>query len=214
MKKALILFLIASLLLAGCKKNVGNIPQESAAVTTETTEAGSGEKPRFEHEWQALYYDELAKYIDIPGAMFNIYDLDADGTPELLLSEGGFHAAGGALYTVCQGELINLGSYGGWGEFQYDFERNFIYSGYTQMGSEWFTVYSFENGGITKVVSFYSYDGAFPDTEEEYKINDEAISQEVFNAEYEKYSFEDRKDFIVRKYDITQSTIERILRQY
>ena len=232
MQKALTLILIASMLIVGCDKNIDNIAEESTvdlteasvviaetalpeSTVTEISETITDEKPQFEHDWQVLYYDELTKYIKNSAARFNIYDLDGDGTPELLFSEGGYHAAGGALYAVHMGELIYLGTYGGWGEFEYDFERNYIHSSFWQMGSGFLTICSFENSKTTVVVSLYFYDGSFPSApEKEYKINDEEVSEDVFNAEYEKYSFESREDFIVRKYEVTQSTIESVLRQY
>ena len=147
--------------------------------------------------------------------MFNIYDIDEDGIPELLLSEGAYHAAGGTLYTAYLDKLACLGEYGGWGEFQYDPERKYIHSSFFQMGSGYLSIYSFENGETTEIISFYMYNGSFPSAPEaEYKINDEDVPEDVFNAEFEKYSFDIREDFIVRKYDTTQSTIESVLKQH
>lgn len=84
-----------------------------------------------------------------------------------------------------------------------------------QAGSEFRTIFSFENGEVAEIISFYSYDGCFPSSpKEEFRINDEIVSEAVYNAEFEAYPFECQDDFIIRKYDTTESTIENVLREY
>ena len=232
MRMSITLILIASMLLAGCSKDINNIVDESVSDTpsdsvivpeitipessvTENSEVITNEKPQFEHDWQSLYYDELTKYTESPMVMFNIYDIDEDGIPELLLSEGAYHFASGTLYTVYLDKLVYLGEYGGYGEFQYDPERKYIHSSFFHMGSGHLAVFSIENGEATAVCFFSMYNGSLPSMPEvKYKINDEDVPEDVFNAEYEKYSFDIREDFIVRKYDTTQSTIESVLKQH
>ena len=223
MKKVLIFIFIASMLMAGCNENVAGSADTSANVAEtappesavpEVNEIVTVKAPQFEHDWQTLFYDELTNLNGlIP--MFNIYDLDGDGVPELLFSEDPCHAASVALYTVYQGKLVFLGDYGSWGEFEYDFERNYIHSYYWQMGSGSFHIRSFENGKVDDVVSLHSYDGSFSTLPEEaYEINGEEVSEDVFNKEFEKYTFTAREDFISRKYELTPDTIESVLRQY
>ena len=161
-------------------------------------------------DWQALFYDELSKYIDSPKAMFNICDLDGDGTPELLLSKDDYHAASGEIYTIDQGTLKHLGDYGGWGEFQYDFERNYIHSSFMAQGSTQLSIYQLENGAAVEVISFFDpYYLSMSEGEPE--INGERVSPATYRAEYEKYDFASRDDFCVRKYDINESEIVRVL---
>lgn len=227
MKKILMMCFIALALMVGCDEDIGTAAYEDAADSKITDEAMASEvaeielrerinnePPQFEYDWQCLYYDALIDYIGDPVAMFNIYDLNGDGTPELLLSKASFHAASGSLYSIYEGEVVCFGEYGSWGEFQYDFERNYIHSGFFQMGSLYLNIFSFENGEIAPVVSLYAYDGSFPSIPEEYKINDDVVTQEEFNAEYAKYTFDFREDFSVRKYHTTQREIENVLKQY
>lgn len=221
MKKLLLVIFIASLFMTGCNKSVVNSAETSAievetippeSTVTVKSETITNAKPQFEHDWQVLYYDKLIEYVDDPEVMFNIYELNGEGTPELLISEGTYHTAGGVIYTVSQGKLIRLGGYGSFGEFQYDFERNFIHSRFWQGGSEELSIHSFENGEIAQIVYFYQFEGSsYPMIKEKYVVNDEKVSKDVFNAEYERYAFDVREDFIVRKHYPIQSMIESVL---
>lgn len=247
MKMMSLVVLIALLIVSGCVNNTGNsfmadaseskvefessasmevtentektFPAEShISSVTEATEATINEKPQFEHNWQTLYYDVLLKYIDTL-AMFNVIDLDGNGTPELLLSEGPAHAFEGILYTVSQDKLVCLGEFGAWGEFQYDFNRNYLYSTFFQMGSAYVDIFNYTNEEIAPVISFYSYDGSFPSTPSpEYTINEKEVSEDVFVAEFEKYyedfDFNVFDDSLVRKYDVEQIAVVNNLNQY
>jgi len=220
MRKTLALIIIAAALTTGCGKNTDNTTDTSdiSAGMTEPVPSGltnTNEKPQFEHDWQRLYYVELWKFVDNPWVMFNIYDLDGDGTPELLVSEGDYHAAVCVLYTVSNGELISLGTYGRWGDFIYDFELNYILCNYSQSGETFTRIYSYENGKVAEVMSLYGYSGVMPtQPEEKYHINGIDVSYDVYSAEYDKYSFDVREDFCVRKYNASLSEIERVLGQY
>ena len=154
----------------------------------------NNEKPKFEHNWQNLYYDELVKHIDDSATMFNLYDLDKDGTPELLLSEAPYHAARGDFYTANPDRLSHLGSYG-CDECQYTPEYNHIHVCSLHMGVTHLLVSSRGNSETTVVITYYFRNDSLPGT-------------------YKTYSFDIREDLIVRKYDITQSNIESVLKQY
>ena len=227
MKARLILIVILFLILTGCSENAAApveerpvaVPAVLVATTAPTAASASAvttpEAPPPTDNWRDLYYAELMKYRDAPAAMFNLCDLDADGIPELLLSEGSYHVAGGKLYTVQEDALVYLGEYGGYGEFQYDFARHYLHSSFFQMGTGILMVYHYENGTLTEVANFYDYDGSFPAMPNaEYKINDVAVDEETFDAEYEAYAFDSSEDFAVGKYEVTPDNIESVLRQY
>lgn len=60
--------------------------------------------------WQELYVDELEKYMSSnkynDEAMFDLYDIDSDGTPELFISEGSSFIDTCNVYTVYNDKLV------------------------------------------------------------------------------------------------------------
>ena len=229
LRKLAALAVVAALVLSACG-NGGTQPPPAEpppspppAARQETppppaAEEPEADEPQFEHDWQALYYEVLLSYIDSEWArfkMFNIYDLNGDGTPELLLSRGSSRADSATIYTVHNGDLIYVGTFGSLGEFRYDFERNYIHSGFTGQGITYSSVHHFENGEAVPVIWFRCNSGAvLDDSEIVFAINGEDVSRDVYMAVWEEYSFDYREDFIVRKHDLTQSEIERVLRMW
>lgn len=212
--KRIFALILAVVVLVGCNDVPVSEESSSESVVAETpiTDADTpAPAPRFEHSWQTLYYEKLAENVRsfIP-PYFNIYDLDGNGTPELLLSEGTYHMAQCALYTVDNDTLVYLGEYGEYGEFRYDFENNYIHSSYFGMGS-YLSVYSFNGNNVTHVISFYD-NSNYLVTDLVYEINDESVSEEFYYAELERYTWQ--WDFTVRKYELSEDTLEDILRAY
>ncbi len=199
---------------------------ESEAVTSESTSAipANSEETmtdmfpdQFTETWQKYYYDKLYEYIDSRGAMFNIYDLDGNGIPELLLAEKSFHAAGVEIFTVNQDDLLNLGTYGSWGNFQFDIDRKYIHSNFYNMGSGYESIYKLENNEMVFVVSLDFEPVNFDPVPEGapipniYYINDKEVSEKEFEEENAKYDYELLNDFTARKYNVTPYAIERVL---
>ncbi len=158
-------------------------------IITRASETIQYEKPQFKYDWQELYYNELSELITPPFVMpntpmFNIYDLDKNGVPELMLSHGLFHMAFCYIYTVENGELIKLGEYGENGEFSFDSENKLIYDKYYGWGNGMLKVYKYENGYTEEIISFNSsLDTGI------YEINGEEVLEDTYIEEYKKYNF-------------------------
>ena len=199
-KQALILILTLLLISsAGCTAKT----PRTAALTPEKCNAAA-EKPRFDQDWQLLYYEELASLEADSAFMFNLCDLDGDGIPELMFSGGDHHGTAASLYTVSNGELINLGEFGSFGEFQFDFKLRLLHSGYTQSGNTHETVYSLEASEMTDIISFSNNSGSSLKQHPIYKISDKEVSESDYKTQLSKYSFHSRKSFKIRKYDISE----------
>lgn len=176
------------------------IPEPAAANNTaiiKTSKTAAYEKPEFEYDWQELYYQELSSWFNygpvIPNIpMFNIYDLDGNGVPELMISSGVFTMAECGIFTVENGELKNLGHYGISGKFIYDYERKYVCVRFRGQGADVLNIYKFENNEMVNVISFYSNAGMFrEDVRKIYKIDDEEVTEDIYKAEREKYNYED-----------------------
>jgi hypothetical protein len=249
MKKLIALFIAGIFILTACHSSIPNDWEQNSPVSETETESALPEddnsnsntvKPEPEplipedddapfyeigllnpELWQQLYCIELIEYMNnYPLARFNICDLDGDGIPELLISQGFYHAAGVYIYTVHESELKNLGYYGSYGELHYDSENKYIFSYNFGQGSDFLTVYQLENGEMIQLVSFYSTYGYIEFIPEGYfEINGEEVSGDVYNAEMEKYGFDFNKNEIffnktekfAGQYELTPEEIERVL---
>jgi hypothetical protein len=161
--------------------------------------------------WKELYAIELRKHMDAVSPMFNLYDLDGDGVPELLISDDNYHAAAGEIYTVYHEKPIKLGSCGSWGEFQYCSDTKYIFSGMTAQGCTSSSVYKIENGKMIERISFFDNTGYSGESGLVFEVNGKEVSQEDFDNEQEKYGEVDSEYPFVRKYDVTEREIMRVL---
>ncbi|MCL2054613.1 MAG: hypothetical protein FWG90_09330 [Oscillospiraceae bacterium] len=227
MKKLVFLVVLAGVLLCGCSENgegdvtegavalpsVTEIAVETTAEITlvEITEAEIVEKPQFEYDWQELYYQKMSEndwWGDI--AMFNVFDLDGDGIPELMISHDDASVPKAKIFTMKNGELKELGGYGSYGWFAYDFERGYIHDIMTGQGQYISTIYKLDCGEMIEIISFYDvFDSWRPDGY--FEINGEEVSSEVYYDERENYNY-NYDNFISREYNLNPSEAERILR--
>ena len=161
--------------------------------------------------WKELYSAELKRHIDSLSTKFNICDLDGDGIPELLISDGDYHAAGGRIFTVNDGKLSDLGGYGSWGEFQYDPINKYIFSGMTGQGETYCSVFRLDNGKMVEIVSFHDNRGAVDESKWQFEVNNQSVTRETFYIEQAKYNFSNNELPFVRKYSITESEILQVV---
>jgi len=211
-------------LLTSCNQNTSSPPQNTTApiITLSPTNSPTVQKTALvtvgplinKASWTNLYITELNKHIGSYSSKFNIYDLDGNGIPELLISDGDIHAASANVYTVIEGKMVDLGSYGSWGDFQYDPINKYIGSGFMGQGILVVNYYKFINNKIEKMVSFFTNGGAvLSGSEVQYKVDDKSVSKEVYEAEYAKYN-KNNYSTIARKYDITADIISQVISAY
>ena len=144
--------------------------------------------------------------------MWDLCDLDNDGTPELLISNGEYHAArvnyyhyyepDGTTMFGCDsnGMIVDFGEYG---EIMSCKEEGLIGWSNTHMGYNYTIMYKFTDRGLVKLQSTINNLGNVPNEEAEYKVNDESVSKDEHNKALElfnsknwinagrRYSFED-----------------------
>jgi hypothetical protein len=169
-----------------------NVLKTELFNTTKSVPETDPSMPIKDEGWKLEYQKAITEYTKnsefINEVMWNIKDLDADGVPELLISEGDFHAAGVIFYgysngkaepvTDEKGEAVNLGSYGTVGVST---EDDLIYSSYMGQGYLFSSVYKYENHKFTQLVSLEDNTGLVNE-KTYYKVN----GKEVSEAEYKK----------------------------
>ena len=180
--------------------------------------SGSAQTETFrELLWRDLYASVLRTYIDpeYPDsgfAKFNLYDLDGDGIPELIVSGGDFHAAGAEIYTLYRGAVYCHGGFGSWGDFGYEPETGYIYSGYSGMGCHYASIHQIVNGQMIEIASFADTMANFEHPEDRcFEVNGEKVSEDEYNRAWEEYGYNTDDDFTARKYDVNEDEIARVL---
>jgi len=225
MKKFAMILLVFALV--GCGGNSGTTETDETTATSvsetttititasETTAAAADEPKPWTEPWAALYYEELVEHIGEHLYGFGLYDLDADGAPELLITESGAHVEGCGIYTVYEGEIKWLGYYGSYGTIGYNPDKKYIYSHFTGQGYCDEAVYRLENGEMTLLIEF---EGAQSQWEEWYKIDGVEITKDEYDAKQDEYFYNDGVHYVYGEtlygeYEITQSEIERVLKE-
>lgn len=161
-------------------------------------------------DYKALYKAKLAELRETEEyepsiSSFDLYDIDNDGTPELFVAHGNYHAAMATIYTVHDGEVKKLcdpalgdeySGFGSWGMAQVA-EGGYISSCYFGMGSGYADYYHFENGELTHLLSS-EHHMYFPDEsgeeQEKFVIDGDEVSEEEYNEAVREYEAMDWTD--------------------
>lgn len=180
-------------------------------ITSQTTEYRTTEHTERETEaetfadseealWQALYREKLfeireSEYFEPSVSTFDLFDVDCDGIPEHFAAYGSYHVAGVFVYTVRNGEVIQLCTpdkeyFGSWGTTEVN-DKGFLASRYFGMGSDYTDYFRLENGQLTLMVSS-EHHMCFPDESGEepdkFVIDGNEVSEEEYNEATQKYN--------------------------
>lgn len=154
-------------------------------------------------DYKVLYKAKLAELretedYELSISSFDLYDIDNDGTPELITANGNYHSAMAEIYYVRDGEVKKLcnpsfgdeySGFGSWGMVQVA-EGGYISSCYFGMGSGYADYYRFENGEITHLHSsehhvYYSYES--DENQNIYVIDGNEVTEEEYNEAVGEY---------------------------
>ena len=191
-------------IIEGTQTQMDDIPKE--------TESGDEETEKI--EWKQSCYDILMECRDSGICdMFSLYDLNDDGLPELIVSPGDAHAYAVQIFTFYDGSAHqvhdSLGSteFGSWGVIQFSPAENVFCSGYFGQGMGVYDFMSLDGDTFVYIESLQS--SMEMDGSTKYgSSTDPDISEEEFNALYQKYS--DGEISLGRDYSVTtaRATIE------
>ena len=195
MKKYRIFVLCSFLLLicmffSSCAVNSSLNDEESVnskSVIDNSPESSVDEKP-WEIEYNRKLHDFYIEYNERYSSPQKIY---YDENPELIISEGDFHAAGCRIYSYVDSELIYLGRLGECGRFSYYPQSKLILFAWTNQGHYVAKWYNIENHEMNLLCS-YGYWHKEIDLIQ-YEINGKSSSEEEYN-EYLKEHSDDRPE--------------------
>ena len=202
-------------LFENCRFMITDYTNLQSHLTNTDNNNSSGNK-----NWQQFYADELKRYMNSDEynneSMFDLYDIDNDGTPELFISEGGLFISLNTICTVFNGNMIKSS-----GNF------NCIYCGgvdnlQLQVSQSTKTVRSggigiisyqkLENGQFISIFEGYENNKDNGENDKEYIVNGEIVTEERYNEEKLKYRYsaDDYVD-VGRKYKLDEVTINSVL---
>lgn len=148
------------------------------------------------NDWQKAYKQALFDFMEsdeyfsgsdiIEHSAFSIYDLNTDGTPELIISEDTSHAAGCHIYTY-DGELIYIGKYGAYGDIGYYEDNGMIVHYNIGQGIEYEIFNRLENNQINMIAKFFNDVGYRGKEQATFEFNDTEITEDEYNAKLEEY---------------------------
>ena len=143
--------------------------------------------------WQECYSDFLNAYIaeytinpETNPTTFSLHDLDADGIPELCVSQGDYHAASVWIFTY-RGYLVSYGLHGAYGSVGWYPEQQMLGFGDVHMGY-FMAVYSVLNREALAFCDRYVFEdnsgGLLEGEQELYRVNYEEVSKEEYERIY------------------------------
>ncbi|MCM1133215.1 MAG: hypothetical protein NC340_07055 [Ruminococcus flavefaciens] len=148
------------------------------------------------NDWQKAYKQELFDFMDsddyftgsdiIEPSAFSLYDLNTDGTPELIISENTSHAGSCHIYTY-DGELIYLGKYGAYGGMGCYEDNGTICTYNIGQGIEHEGFFRLENNEINMLAMFYNDVGYRGKEQATFKCNDTEVTEDEYNAKLAEY---------------------------
>jgi hypothetical protein len=174
---------------------------QTDAVDTPSSETAANNAPAQTETatWKTAYKQALTDFMNSENysdqSSWDIRDLDNDGTPELLISEAQYHAAGVAIYYYENGNVLPAhydngeeARYGSYGEMFCCPEEHLIGSYNIHMGYNYSIMHKYENHIITTVQITCEDSGAVGAENVTYTVNDATVSKEEFDNAVSTYS--------------------------
>lgn len=173
-------------------------------------------------EWQSLYEQKLNEFMTsekfsevaqrgVEESRFDLYDLDGNGTPELIISANNEHKTQCEIFTVSGGQVVSAGAYGEYGAFTYYPEFKMINDEYSGEG---FVVGKFMTFDGTSFSEYFNYSdnssSAIKGASIKHEINGQSISLPEYDEAMNVFR-NARTATIGRKYSFGAASIDYAL---
>ena len=174
---------------------------ESVTASSEDTETEASAENDTSADYRDSYKAKLIEAMNDENASspaFDLFDMNADGIPELFVSLGDYHAAGVFAYTFKDGALADLSGdntpFGSYGEAAVSAD-GYLTGEYSGMGITYDYFYKLDGDKLVMISNVEM--GELPDGDDYeniityYKINDEDVSEEEYNSVFDEYNAHD-----------------------
>lgn len=194
----------------------GKITAKKEGTATITAKTSNGKKAtckvtvKDKNSWKELYKEKLKQLLssNTSQTAFTLYDINKDAIPELIISNGTYHAAKCTVYTVYNSKLSVVGGFGSYGHLMVSDDNQYFCDYYESNGriSESYGVIS---NGTAKILINFEYS----DEEQDFTIDGNSVSESELYSELENYS-----DYlwqeIGRQYDLRANTIDQAINEW
>ena len=177
------------MLFTSCAVNSNRNAEESVNNKSVVNNSPVDEKPwetAYNRKLHDFYIEYNERYSSPQKIYYDIYDLDGDNIPELIISEGDYHAAGCRIYSYVNSELRELGRLGEWGTFSFYPKSRLLLFAWTNQGHYIAKWYEIENHELNLLYS-YGFWRKEKDLKQ-YEINGKSASEEDYNEYLEDHS--------------------------
>ena len=140
----------------------------------------------YDQKLQEFYSEYNKRYSSPQKIHYDIFDLDGDNIPELIISEGNFHAAGCKVYSYVNSELVELGRLGEWGKFSFFPKSRLLLFAWTNQGHYIAKWYQIENHEM-KFLYSYGYWWKERDVKQ-YEIDGKSTTEEEYDQYLKEHS--------------------------
>lgn len=158
---------------------------EWKTLESKSAKKNSGKTQTSDQEWKTAYAQFLrnGEYkSDMPGCdapRFFVYDVDGDGSMELVIIRATYSVVGGDVYALVNGKVVHAGGTSGtYGSFASYPSDGLILSSYGHMGVDLEEYFTLSDG---KLVSQARWISSFTDGETWY-LNDQETTQEAYET--------------------------------
>ena len=156
---------------------------------------------------------------DMSTFMFSVYDVGGDSTPELLVSEGDWHASSAQLFALADGKVEFIDYVGSYGEAIYMTGKGYFDNANGGMGSFYNMISTFDGNKLVNGLSIEGYNGPdyrageenvdYDNMVELYYIDGEETTKEEYYKAYEE-NFEGRYVNLGRNFYLNEHGISAV----
>ncbi|MDE6427248.1 MAG: hypothetical protein K2K89_14090 [Ruminococcus sp.] len=173
-------------------------------------------------EWQPLYEQKLNEFMTsekfsevaqrgVEESRFDLYDLNGDGTPELIISADNQHKTQCEIFTVSDGQVVSSGVFGEYGAFTYYPDFRMIKDEYSGAGFVVGKFLTFDGEGFKEYFSYSDNSGsASKGASIKHEINGQSLSLPEYDEAMNVYR-NARTSSIGRKYTFGAESIDYAL---
>ena len=162
------------------------------------------------------YYNFLKSYkfnTDYSTRGFKLAYINNDSIPELLVFDGDYHAAGVKVYSYVNGKVKYVGTFGGWGKFEYKEKKGVIRAYWFGQGHEIKDYYKWNGSKLSKIMTSDKVEVLRPNDTfgYDYYINDKTVTRSKYKSSIAPYEKGLKSASLSNSYAIKDSVMRKKL---
>ena len=162
------------------------------------------------NDWKAAYSSflrEKLKSDEHSMGAFSVYDIDSNGTPELIYSNGNYHLAQCSIYTYSDGKMINIDELGSGGQCSVIPSKKYLVGSYAGGGEYFVSFFALQDNKLETVASFHDNENTgLVNAGTVYEINEKSVTADEYYRTLNKVRGDDSVS-LGRTYPLCEESI-------